>query len=447
MTKNFTLDDFKFPGITGLEHNSKFFGFGTDTNASLTFNEFSDNSALPFTKQYGEEVTTDIEIEKIDYDVKLLLSAGKTITLPTSGIKDGRQVIVIPRFISADHEDETENGIVKAGSDVWYIEEHTDLTLIWNGYSWKEPNYALRTKVNSLITSCYTGRDLRKVLFDLGEIPAEHYTEITCAQVMDALASKCERNDFTGLGLGDWVDHDSIIVPTANVSDPGNSMQYTWGMSTGGYIGISSAGGSTEFNLVKNETYKNTRLRISGFDTYYLFGDVSTDKHHILFEYENIPFKGQINKEGSIIGGYPSSCLKQWLETSYYEALNASLNNHILKIRRPYLTSKTSYEGEFGEYSIFVPTVAEIAGYPAGTYSEAWGNSLPQWAIYNVNPNKRNKRFNNARFWWWLGDISASTDLHFVNSDSNGTFGHQIVNYADDGTSTSGGVSPAFCIA
>lgn len=452
MTKNFTLDKFKFPGIAGLEYKSEKAGFGTDTDSALTYNEFAENSAMPFTKQVAEEVTQDIEIEKLDYDVKLLLSANCTITLPTSSsIKNGRQVTIIPRFVTSGQEDDEEDAVVTDGTNSWIIEEHTDLILVWNGFSWKESNYTLREKINTVINSCYTGRDLRKVLFELGDIQAEHYSDIQFYQVMDALHKRCEDSDFSGLGLGDYIDHPSITVLTCNVSDVGGNGNKVWGYNSAN-SSVQENGEEKTFN--KDEEVNNTRIRISGFNTY--SANAGNTKGHILFEYENCLFQGKINFSQSSVGGYPSSCLCQWLNNAFYESLKAVMNksddgtdlsdeekdsereNYIMPTKRSYSTIYNGWSGAEGTYYVFLPSVAEVAGYPAGAYN-SYGNSYPKWPIYSVACKKRRKTLNSVADPWWLADPYSETNGYFIYLNDNGCFN------MNDATEVEG-IAPAFCI-
>ena len=441
MEKSYKLSDFKFPGISGLEHNASYFGFGEDTDTALTYDQLADDLAMGFAKQEAVEIDQDIEITELEYDIKFLINAGYTLTLPTEDIKVGRSVTIVPRFINGTSEDATEEAFVTDGTNSWIIEEHTDLNLIWNGYSWKEQNYTLRDKINLVISSCYTGRDLRKVLFDLGDISADHYENITFAEVMKALHNRCQNNNFSGLGIGDWVDHDTITVATYSVTDPGNSNTYTYGYNTSGYIGSSGSA----FTLTRDDNYHNTRIRIAGFDTYYNIGSAANTSHHILFEYENCPFRGVINPSNYNYKGFEDSCLYQWLNNSYYNALNTAIGGYIMTTNKyyEYNNSTSSYSSASGyiESKIFLPTEREVYGHASHSYNgtDSYGTSTPQWPIYNLRPEKRVKLYNGSRCGYWLSSCCCSHIYGFVDVSDSGA--SNCYDAAD-----SAGVSCVFCI-
>ncbi|MDR1588559.1 MAG: hypothetical protein LBS57_13980, partial [Treponema sp.] len=125
-----------------------------------------------------------------------------------------------------------------------------------------------------------TGRDLLKVLGAAGIQAA-----------MDALQARCNGTgtpDFSGLMVGDYLDGLNLsAIPAENGGVAGQA----W-----------------------NDSYKNNRIVLSGFNTYKGCGDTEVTKNHILFTFRNCPITKRINPTDDNTGGYAASELRAFLE-------------------------------------------------------------------------------------------------------------------------------------
>ena len=422
MERSFTLDDFKFPGVA-LNHDNTYFGFGSKKAAEtpLNFDEMADATAFPFAKQKAEDVTENIEISKIDYDLKLKVSAGVTITLPTANVRDGIYVTFFPNFTS------NEKATITDSTNTWTLESTTNLTLTFDGTKWKRNNYSLNDKINIMLNSCYTDRDLRKVLFDLGDIEADDWTEITCLQVMEALHNRCQNDDFSGLGLGDFIEHDTIVVPSCSVTDL-NGSTYTWGLVDGK---VQKGGG--ELTITKNTVYHPTKIRIANF------GNIHGGSGKILFEYNQIPFNGKISVQGSGFT-FNKSSVYQWLNTSYYPVLNSALGGYIQKTSRYFFQYNSTGEHVSDGCYLFFPDSSEVAGYPVIGNNDYAIYQYSRWGIYANKPSLVKKRNKTVPYNWWLSSgCSGGYGNNFAYVDIDGNFSYSAAN-------NDYGCSPAFYI-
>ena len=449
MDKSFDLDNFKFPGVAGISHNADYYGFGTNkaSGTPLNFDEMADDTALCFAKQRAEVVSGNMTITKIDYDIKLIVENGVEVTLPTTNVPNGISATFIPNFA------ENESATIKIPSHTWELDYTTSLTLSFDGTTWKknslylperEEREDMRNKINIMLNSCYTGRDLRKVLFELGDFNGDgisDYEEITCPQVMEKLHIRCQSGDFSGLGLGDWVDHDSITIPPCTVTDPHDNSSIKWGFNGLSNIRkITSEDGT--FTLNKNDIYKNTRLRIASFGCNY--GEKYTTSYNdpvILFEYENCPFHGAITNQSSNVNdnNFGLSCLKQWLNNTFYTALKESIGDYIVDCRRCFF--KGAQDPNLVTLKIFLPDASEVFGYPVCYYNQFYSvYYYSQWPIYTIKPKTKLKKYNGGENPYYLSSFAGSTNV----------FGRFACSYQGYSCSESGtannGISPAFCI-
>jgi hypothetical protein len=97
-----------------------------------------------------------------------------------------------------------------------------------------------------------------------------------------------------------------------------------------------------------NDTYKNNRIVVSGFNTYKGMGDTENTKNHILFTFRNIPLRKRMNSSDTNTGGYIASELRAFLEgtagdgtgdksgvttAAFMNALDALYNELFIKCR------------------------------------------------------------------------------------------------------------------
>jgi hypothetical protein len=271
------------------------------------------------------------------------------------------------------------------------------------------------------------GRDLLKVL-----------GVSTIAAAMAAIRVKCNGDgtpDFSGLMIGDYIDGISLTaVPAENSGEAGQA----W-----------------------NNTYKNNRIVLSGFNTYKGFGDTEVTKNHLLFTPRNVWFSKRVNPTNDNAGGYPASELRAFMEgvngdgtgdyvgsttvttAALLNALIAQLNgggaeNYILPIRK-YHSIKGA--GSWKTYSLWLPTELEVFGYSTYGDEAVQYNTNVQFPIYAKSGVYRIKRKNGSRWWWWEHTPWASGATNFCDVSY---YGDADCVYASN---TDGGVAPAFCVA
>ena len=94
--------------------------------------------------------------------------------------------------------------------------------------------------------------------------------------------------DFAGLQIRDYLDGlDLSAIPAENGGTAGQG----W-----------------------NDTHKNNRIVIAGFNTYMGAGNTENTKNHILFTFVNCPLTKRINASHTNAGGYRASKLRAFLE-------------------------------------------------------------------------------------------------------------------------------------
>jgi glycosidase len=272
------------------------------------------------------------------------------------------------------------------------------------------------------------GRDLRKVL--------------EASTIQDAIASlskKCNGTgtpDFFGLRLGDYLDGINLsAIPAEN----GGAAGQAW-----------------------NNTYKNNRIVLSGFNTYKGYGDTEVTKNHLLFTFRNIPLQYRMNPANDNTGGYIASDMRAFLEgingdgtgdkdgvttAAFLNALNAQLGTgHLLTIRKAH-SNKSSQA--WGNYTVFLPSELEVFGYPTygdeGVYmpaltspvvaARAGWNTNVQFPIYSRSGVYRIKRYNGSRMWWWEQTPCSASAAYFCLVGHDGSASHATA-------SAVGGVAP-----
>jgi hypothetical protein len=244
-------------------------------------------------------------------------------------------------------------------------------------------------------------------------------------QAMAALRTRCNGTgtpDFRGLLIGDYIDGLDLSGVTAA---PGGTAPQGW-----------------------NNTYKNNRIILSGFNTYKGSGDTETSKNHVLFTFRNVICQGYMNPTNTNAGGYSATELRAWLEGALGDGsgplatkLKAVLGGEYLLPIRRMLADKGQYNWGWITCTLFLPTEHEVTG------NVAWGeigydNGIGiHFPIYQKSSVYRIKRYNGALAGWWLGSPAASNQLYFLNIYGNG------LDYVFASDTASVGVAPAFCVA
>ena len=236
----------------------------------------------------------------------------------------------------------------------------------------------------------------------------------TVADAVEALHQKINADgvpDFSGLQIGDYLDLASLNDGTTT---------YTW-----------------------NESYKNLRIVIAGFNTYKSMGGTENAKNHIVFVFDNCPLTKAMNSSNDNAGGYPSSTLRTYLEGGFLTGLVEALGHDYMYSVRRYISNKGSYTELNAK--IFLPTEIEVYGMQIN--GDELGDSATdyqyvnpiQLPIFRDSYKHRIKRYNGSRQWYWLSTPYSGGSTSFCAVYGNG------VAY-DSSASSAGGCAPAFCV-
>jgi hypothetical protein len=261
----------------------------------------------------------------------------------------------------------------------------------------------------------------------------------TIPEAMAEIRRRCNNNgeidntgipDFKGIRIGDYIDGLDLSSIGAV---PGGTAPQIW-----------------------DDTYKNNRIEISGFNIYKGGGDTENTKNHILFTFRNVVCTGPMNATNTNIGGYIATAMRTWLEGangdgsgSFAAGLKAALGGEYLYTIRKYHAAKTDATAStsaWNSYTVWLPSEIEVFGYQArgDEIASADGSRAVfgvQFPIYQRSMVHRIKRRNGSRAWWWEMTGSASNTLNFCGANNNGYANYHIA------SSTDGGVAPAFCVA
>ena len=258
----------------------------------------------------------------------------------------------------------------------------------------------------------------------------------TIPEAMAEIRRRCNNNaeidntgipDFGGLAVGDYldgIDFSGTAAPTSGTAPQ------AW-----------------------NNTYKNNRIEIAGFNTYKGMGSTENNKNHILFVFRNIIAKARMNATDTNVGGYPSSEMRIWLEgangdgsgvlaTKLKEQLGG---DYLYKVNKIFPTDNGNYN--WANASLFIPTELEIFGIPLygseGVYESGKrsGYATPvHFPIYQKSYARRIKRWNGSRDWYFEATPYSGSSATFTSVDSyGGSYGNTA--------SAVGGCAPAFCVA
>ncbi|GHV91995.1 hypothetical protein AGMMS50268_24980 [Spirochaetia bacterium] len=227
--------------------------------------------------------------------------------------------------------------------------------------------------------------------------------------------------DFRGIRIGDYID--GIDFSSVAAPPGGSAAPQAW-----------------------NDTYKNNRIVVSGFNIYKGYGDTENTKNHILFTFRHVIAKGQMKTSNDNAGGYPATVIRAWLEGAAGDgsgalamALKQQLGGDYLYTIRLVHSVKGNYS--YNSFTLFLPTELEVFGYKTYGDDSNQYNTNVQYPIYQRSGEYRIKRFNGDRWWWWEGDPWAAGATSFAHVDYGGgaTCG--------GASHTEGGVAPAFCVA
>ena len=212
-----------------------------------------------------------------------------------------------------------------------------------------------------------------------------------------------------------------------------------------------TAGGSAPEQW--NNTYKNNRIVIAGFNTYKGMGSTENTKNHILFVTRHCIGRFRMNATNTNVGGYPASELRTLLEGANGDGSGAVAQkivqqfgaNYLLKINKYF--PKDAGNGDWHDCTLFPATELEIFGVPLygteGVYESGkrTGYSTPvHFPLYKDGYIYRIKRWHGSRDWYFEAVPFAGSSSTFCNVFNVG-------NSSIGGASSVGGCAPAFCVA
>jgi hypothetical protein len=295
--------------------------------------------------------------------------------------------------------------------------------------------------------------------------------------VLDRLTEHGDEVDGCGRNLLDVLGVSSIPAAMAalRVRCNGTGVPNFKGLMVGDYLdGINLSaiplhGGGTA-GQAWNNTYKNNRIVISGFNTFKGAGDIENSKNHILFTFRNVIFDHRMNPTDDNTGGYTASELRVLLEgangdgsgvytpddtvpvAAVLNAFKAQIGDYVYTIQK-YHSLKSNTALAF--YSLWLPSEFEVSGSvffgDEGVYMPALTSPalaarvglvmFVQFPIFSKGYTYRIKRYNGVRAWWWELTPYASTVASFCNASHRGYNDNHLATVA------AGGVSPAFCVA
>src|SRR5574344_1406651 len=252
----------------------------------------------------------------------------------------------------------------------------------------------VETRLAKFYPYLYTGRDLVEV-----------FGVSTAVQAFARLKEKSDAGDFSGLGIGDYINIPSIVID-------GNTIAY-------------------------NSTYENLRAEIVAFDQYYRNGNIDITQHHIIMQFKNCPLTHRMNATDTNTGGWASSELKTYLSDTVAGAIENAIGISLKTILR-----MLSTHGSWAWLAekCFLPSEVECTGTKAWSdnYGYTVGNCR-QWAMFQLRPNRLIKFYNGERQWWWTCSDSTMYSTDFV-----GVHHHGYIH--DNGASADRGVPFAFAI-
>jgi hypothetical protein len=287
-------------------------------------------------------------------------------------------------------------------------------------------------------------------------------------QILTSHGEACE-----GRNLADVLKANSLTDLTNKISERCNDTgkPYFSEMMIGDYvdgIDLSSilAENGGDAGQAWNDTYKNNRIVLSGFNTYKSFGDTEIPQNHVLFSFRDIPLRKRMNPTDTNTGGYIASEARAFLEglngdgtgdmanvttAAFLNALKAQLGaDRLLTLRKAHSIKSSQ---AWANYTLFLPSELEVTGYPTygdeGVYmpaitspaiaARAGWNTNVQFPIFSQSGFYRIKRYNGARMWYFLQTPYSASAAAFCSIAANGATSSYFA-------SAVGGCAPAFCV-
>jgi hypothetical protein len=211
------------------------------------------------------------------------------------------------------------------------------------------------------------------------------------------------------------------------------------GLLTGDYAdGMSLISGS--LNVPWNDTYKNNRIVLSGFNQYKGCGDTENKKNHFLFTFKDAPLTKRMNATNTNVGGYAATEMRTFLESDFKEAIIAALGGDFLyPVRRLHATDDTNWS--WITDTVFLPTEYEVFGAPIWSHVGYGGGFQCQFPIFQDSCEYLVKRLNGSRQTYWLASMRAGSSADFVNVTNIGHSSYHNTAISERGC------APAFCVA
>ena len=332
-----TLDSFKVPGMSG---SSLPFGTKNPNDVPIWDDEAVMNAAMPFTRQRPFIVTENSATSQVQAPALFVFqTAGLALTLGSGGFI-GCQVRIM----------NVSDGVCEAvfSETGKQLKPGMELTLGWNGDVWTVAQSGSgNTDTPEGFGLVQEGRNLFEVLG--AETPAEAFA-LLCERCNNGASAANGEPDFSGLQIGDYIDGiDLSAIPAEN----GGTAGQVW-----------------------NDTYKNNRIVIAGFNTYKGMGDTENAKNHVLCAFRNIPLKKRVNSSDTNAGGYIASELRAFLEgtagngtgdksgvttAAFMNALKAQLGDHLYTIRKEHSVKSGS---AWASYTVWPVSEIEMFGVP-----------------------------------------------------------------------------------
>jgi hypothetical protein len=153
--------------------------------------------------------------------------------------------------------------------------------------------------------------------------------------------------------------------------------------------------------------------------------------------FKDIPTTAPFNETNITTGNYPGSMLFHWLHEQIEPALISAIGIEPRAVDR--MIGTVANWGWVGSEKIFLPTAVNIFGTTGFSHKNYGTGTQTQFALFAMNPNKKIKKLNGSRYYWWLAEPSAGSSTAFCDAFSYGSAN-------DNGASTAIGVVPAFLI-
>jgi hypothetical protein len=448
-----TLSNLAVPGFSDFTPE---FGVKKEGKQPVTAREANKNVMMPFARQRPFMVPENSSTSVIEAHTPFVIqAAGITLALG-EGAFAGCEVKAFN--LSGGASTVTWGSGVDKRAE---IGPGRGVKLEWSGSAWSAPAEIIREaedrnaaieaaeKAGMAVYAEGCGRSL----FDVFGITAGTQAQ-KMAACMAEIRRRCNNNgeiddtgipDFTGIMLGDYMDGlDLSAIPAENSGTAGQA----W-----------------------NDTYKNNRIVVSGFNTYKGIGDTENTKNHILFTFRDIPLKKRMNASNANAGGYAASEMRAFLEgtngngtgdksgvttAAFMNALKAQLagggsENYLYTIRKAHSTKSAS---SWANHTVWLPSEIELFGVPVygdegvrmaeitspSIATRPGGITPVHIPLYQKSYAYRVKRYNGARQWHFLQTPNAATATGFAEVDGWG------LAYANSAGGV-GGVAPAFCVA